>query len=156
MAYDIAPTPPLATDVEPEANDGTPVLTAAEREESDRTERILALARTRFRTSETGYAFYREWARQALLFAIGTWGEISYQWVPGIQRDRLGDDRPCLTINRMRGFIRMVSNTARQANLRIQVNPVDDDGDPKLAEVLQGAIRNIERVSFADRAYADR
>ena len=149
---DILPTPALANDIQ--VDDLKPVLTEAQKEEQDKTERILALARKRFRTSESGYAFYREWARRAILFAAGKWGDISYQWPEGIQRERLADGRPCMTINRMRGFLRMVSNGARQANLRIQVNPVDDDGDPKLAEVLQGEIRNIERTSFADRAYA--
>lgn len=149
---DIEPTPRTFPDIALENLEPPP--TDEQTREKDRKERILALARKRFRSAENALSFFREWAKKDQQFAMGTWGTTSYQWPDEIQRERLGDQRPCLTINRTRGFIRMVSNTARQANLRIQVNPVDDKGDPKLAEVLQGIIRNIERTSFAEYAYA--
>lgn len=149
---DIEPSPRVFPDIAIESLQPPP--STEEQAEKDRTERILALARKRMRTGESALSFFREWAKRDTQFAIGTWGTLSYQWPDTIQRDRLSDQRPCLTINRMRGFIRQAANRARQANLRIKVSPVDDTGDPRVAEVLQGIIRNIERTSFADRAYA--
>ena len=149
---DIEPTPRTFPDIALETLEPPP--TDEQTRETNRKDAILALARKRIRAAETAMSFFREWSRRDQQFAMGTWGDISYQWPDKIQGQRLADDRPCLTINRTRGFIRMVSNTARSANLRIQVNPVDDKGDPKLAQVLQGIIRNIERTSFAEHAYA--
>jgi hypothetical protein len=77
----------------------------------------------------------------------------SKQWPDGISADREFDERPWLTINRLPQFIRQVTNTQRQANLSIKVNPVED-GDVDTAEVLQGLIRHIEDRSDASSAYA--
>ena len=151
---DINPTPRVYPDIELE-NAEPPPTTAEERERS-RKEQILALARKQFRKGIDATRFFHEWSKRDQQFAMGTWGDTSYQWPDEIQNDRRNGDvvRPCLTINRTRTFIRMVSNTARQANLRIQVSPVDDRGDPKVAEILQSIIRNIERTSFAEYQYA--
>jgi hypothetical protein len=119
-----------------------------------REEETLALARKRFHTAVDAYEHFRTEALDDTRFRVGTWGSQSYQWHPGIQQKREAADRPCLTINRAPGFVRQVTNQARQAHLTIQVNPVDDQSDPKIAEVLQGIIHNIEASSFADRAYA--
>jgi hypothetical protein len=115
---------------------------------------VLALMRKRLRQCLDAEEHFREQAIDDAKFRAGTWGSTTYQWPAGIQQARQADGRPCLTINRMPAFIRQVTNAARAAHLRITVNPVDDKSDPKVAEVLQGVIRNIEVNSFADRAYA--
>lgn len=78
----------------------------------------------------------------------------SDQWDPTVRAERAQDGRPCLTINRLPQFIRQVTNQQRAARPAIQVNPVDSGSDPKVAEVLQGIIRNIEINSDADVAYS--
>jgi hypothetical protein len=115
---------------------------------------VLSLMRKRLRQCINAEEHYRTDAIDDAKFRAGTWGSVSYQWPSGIQQARTADGRPCLTINRMPAFIRQVTNAARAAHLEITVNPVDDQSDPKVAEVLQGTIRNIEINSFADRAYA--
>ena len=115
---------------------------------------VLALMRKRLRQCLEAEEHYRSEAVDDAKFRAGTWGTTTYQWPSGIQEARKADGRPCLTVNRMPAFIRQVTNAARAAHLRITVNPVDDQSDPKVAEVLQGLIRNIEVNSFADRAYA--
>lgn len=115
---------------------------------------VLATMRQRFKAIVDATSHFRQNAIDDAKFRAGTWGKKSYQWVPGIQEEREQDERPCLTINRAPGTIHQITNQARHAHLRIQVNPVDDRGDPKVAEVFQGIIRNIEVNSMADRAYA--
>lgn len=151
-AADIAPTPPVHPTIELEKPEPPPKT--ADDTDASRTARILARARTQFRNGLQAAEFFHRWSKIDQEFAMGTWGKQSYQWPEEIWQKRTNHHRPCLTINRTRGFIRMVSNTARGANLRIKVTAVDDAGDPKIAEILQSEIRNIERNSFAEHIYA--
>ena len=75
------------------------------------------------------------------------------QWPADIKTQRVTDSRPCLTMNRFRQFVRIVTNAQRAQRPAIQVNPVGDASDPDTAEALQGVIRNIEVNSHADIAY---
>ena len=132
----------------------TPEESPSTKATREKNEKVLALARQRFHVCQSAYAHFREQAKDDIRFRAGTWGDRSFQWNEGIQEKRRATDCPCLTINRAPGFVRQVTNQARQAHLRIIVSPVDDQGDVKTAEVLQGIIHNIESTSFADRAYA--
>jgi uncharacterized small protein (DUF1192 family) len=78
------------------------------------------------------------------------------QWDLDIKNSRIADRRPCLTINRLPQFVHQVSNEVRQNKPAAKVSPVDDYGDVKTAETIQGIIRHIERQSLADtvRSYA--
>jgi hypothetical protein len=78
---------------------------------------------------------------------------LGEQWPEAIEKQRKLEHRPCLTINKMPAFIRQVVNDARQNKPQIKVHPVDSDGDPKTAKVIDGLIRNIEYTSNADVAY---
>lgn len=75
------------------------------------------------------------------------------QWPANVKGDREADGRACLTVNRLPVFKRQITNQQREAKPAIQINPVDSFGDPKVAEVLQGIIRQIELNSDADVAY---
>lgn len=75
-----------------------------------------------------------------------------WQWPDKIRKQRELEGRPCLTINKMPGFIRQVVNDARQNKPGIAVHPVEK-GDEKTAEVMSGLIRSIEAQSNADIAY---
>ena len=123
--------------------------------ERARVEKVLLTARKQTRTAFTAWSHFRENAKKDAKFHAGTWGDdVTFQWPAEIAQQRRAQGRACITVNRAPGFVRLVTNQARQANLRILVKPVDDDGDVELAEVIQGLIRNVETQSFADRAYA--
>lgn len=108
---------------------------------------FIALARERFRLAEEGEAKVREKSLEDFRFKIGE------QWEPTVFQARDRDARPCLTMNRMRQFCRMVTNEQRQQRPSIQINPVGSQADVATAEVLQGIIRHIEMNSQADIAY---
>ena len=78
----------------------------------------------------------------------------SDQWPEHIKKQRDLDGRPCLTINRLPGFVRQVTNEARESKPGIEVEAVDNYSDPDLAEVQMGLIQHVEANSDADVAYA--
>lgn len=110
-------------------------------------EDFLAEARARFALAEEAERELRDVQLDDLRAISGD------QWPAGVKAMRDADGRPCLTTNRLPQFIRQVSNDARQNRPQIQVNPVDSDGDPETAEIIQGLIRHIEYDSNADQAY---
>jgi hypothetical protein len=75
------------------------------------------------------------------------------QWPADVRRSREASGRPCITVNRMPQFIRQVTGDMRQSRPSIKVSPVDDQGDPEIARMYNGIVRQIERVSKADMVY---
>jgi hypothetical protein len=127
--------------------------TANEQKERERKDGLLKQMLADWKIANAGLAHFRENAVLDAKFRAGTWGTKTFQWDENIRRERAADGRPCLTINRAPGFIHQVTNQEREAHLVITVKPVDDEGDPETAEVLQGIIRNIEGQSIADWQY---
>ena len=78
---------------------------------------------------------------------------LGEQWPDAIRQQRERDGRPCLTINRMPTFIRQVVNDARMNKPAIKVKAADGSGDPMVADIIGGLVRNIEHVSNASDAY---
>jgi hypothetical protein len=108
---------------------------------------VLAEARERFKLAEEGWKDVREAALEDLKFSAGD------QWPEKIKEQRKREDRPCLTINKTPQQIRSITNEQRQNKQSIMVSPVDDVGDPEVARVLKGMIRQIENDSNAESAY---
>jgi hypothetical protein len=78
------------------------------------------------------------------------------QWPENIRKLRESDPqgaRPCLTVDKVNQYKNQIVNAIRQNRPSIKARPVDDIGDPEVAEVYQGIIRHIEDVSKADIAY---
>ena len=75
------------------------------------------------------------------------------QWPVEIQNSRNLEARPCLTINKIDSYVRQVTNQQRQQRPRIKVHPVNNEGDMKIAQVIEGITRHIEVNSCADTAY---
>ena len=115
--------------------------------ETERDE-FLALARRRWETINSAEAEYRQHQEEELRFFA------SDQWPADIKAQRIRDGRPCLTINRLPGFVRQVTSEIREGRPGIEVIPVDNGADPALAEVFQGIIQHIEANSNADVALA--
>lgn len=91
----------------------------------------------------------RDEAIDDLAFAAGM------QWPESVAASRKAARRPCLTFNRSLQFVRQVTGDVRRAPPAISAAPVDDGADIKLAKILSGAIRNIERDSDAPAAYSN-
>lgn len=111
-------------------------------------EDILSDAKDAFAHCEEAESLNRTDALDDLRFA-----KLGEQWPDTVRIQRIKDGRPCLTINRQPAFIRQVVNEARQNRPAIKVHPVDSVGDPQIAEIYNGLIRNIEQTSKADVAY---
>jgi len=75
------------------------------------------------------------------------------QWPPEVEQARRNEGRPCLTINQLPQFIQQVTGDIRQMRPAVKVVPVDDQGDPKLADLRSGLIRYIENRSDAEGVY---
>ena len=75
------------------------------------------------------------------------------QWPVEIQNSRNLEARPCLTINKIDSYVWQVTNQQRQQRPRIKVHPVNNEGDLKIAQVIEGITRHIEVNSSADTAY---
>lgn len=124
-----------------------PIEETGSEDKATRVSGILSLAMDRFRTVADGESELRNAMKEDEEF------RASDQWPADIKADRMADGRPCLTINRIPQFIRMVVNQQRATRPGIQVDPVSDDSDVQTAQAFQGIIRAIERNSDADTAY---
>jgi hypothetical protein len=113
----------------------------------DKSPDIIELALKRFDTAETAEADNRTRALEDLRFAHGE------QWDKNARKFREDDDRICLTINRIPAFTRQVVNDIRQSKQRIHVRPIDSQGDPETAKIINGMIRAVEQSCNADAAY---
>jgi len=76
-----------------------------------------------------------------------------HQWDRETYQNRVKDDRPALTINRVKTPIRQVSNDIRLNKPSIKIAPCDDKSDKAIAKIYEGLIRNIEVNSMASVAY---
>lgn len=101
----------------------------------------------RFNQAWEADRFNREDALSDLKFVAGD------QWPQDVRAQREQQGRPCITINRMPQFIRQVTGDMRQSRPSIKVSPVDDQGDPEIARMYNGIVRQIERQSKADMVY---
>jgi len=113
----------------------------------DHEEDFLQLARERFKMCSNDTLKERQEMLIDLQFRCGK------QWDPDVERARKGLQRPCHTINRIPEFTNHVVNNMRQARPAIKIDPVGDGADQEQAEIRQGIIQYIERISQADVAY---
>lgn len=114
---------------------------------TDADKTLIETARKRFRTIVDAESDLRREMLEDRKFRAGE------QWKLEDRKAREEDGRPCLTVNRLPQFIRLVTNQQRQSRPAIQINPVDSGSDPDTAEVFQGIIRHIETSSDAEVAY---
>lgn len=119
-----------------------------DREKQAKKEAFLNLALDRWQAVDEAESTLRRDMREDLEFFA------SDQWPADIKAQRQKDGRPCLTVNRLPGFVRQLTNEMRDARPGMEVIPVDNVSDPALAEVYQGLFQHIEANSDADVAYA--
>lgn len=109
---------------------------------------LLAEAKKLFSRTEDHESDNRQSYKDDILFV-----RAREQWPEHIRKQRMAEQRPCLTIDKLGPVIRQVVNDARQNKPSIKVHPVDSQADPETAEIINGLIRNIEYTSNADVAY---
>lgn len=113
-------------------------------------DKFLATALDRYKRGVEVEDGNRKAALEAVKFRNGS------QWDDAIKKARESDPegaRPCLVVDKTNQFLRQVVNDEKQNRPAIKVRPVDDKGDPEVAEILQGLVRHIEDISGADLAY---
>lgn len=108
---------------------------------------VIQVARDRFKLCRDNESENRIHALEDLKFEQGE------QWPDQVKKERNEEGRPCLTINRCPLYVRQVVNDIRQMRPVIKIRPVDNEGDPETAEVLNGMIKAIEADSDAESAY---
>ena len=101
-----------------------------------------------FEDSEQASSFNRANYKKDTSFARG-----SKQWPAAVEKQRLQEARPVLTINKLPALIRSVVNESKQNKPAIEVAPVDNGADVNTAQIINGIIRSIERNSNAQVAY---
>ena len=116
----------------------------------DRDEEILNEIKKRFDSCVEFWAVVRQEMMDDVKFA-----RLGDQWAEGAKRDRNrpGEERPMLVVNRLLQFRDRVVNEIRQNTPSIRIRPVNDGSDEETAEVLMGLIRHIQDNSNASIAY---
>ena len=75
-------------------------------------------------------------------------------WSPRAIKERELDDRPILTIDRLKPAVNQIVNDVIRGRPQAKVMPVDDVSDPPTARIVQAYVKTVERNSNADIAYA--
>ena len=110
-------------------------------------EKLLKVAKERYKRAREDQRLQRDNFKEDVLFYLG-----DTHWPDSIRKEREMAGQQCITVNRCGAFVRSVTNQQRQNKPAIKVRAVDDNSDPKVAEVMSGLIRHIESVSNADVA----
>lgn len=113
----------------------------------DEKSKLLALARKRYDRAMDRERENISLAYDDLEFLAGK------QWPNEVALARNDEGRPVLTINQMPQFVHQVTGDIRQMRPAIKVVGVDDQADPKLADLREGMTRYIENRSDAAGVY---
>ncbi len=76
-----------------------------------------------------------------------------YQWPNDIRRNRDVDERPCLTINKVRQHNLQIINDCKKNKPEIKIRPTGNGATAESAEAIQALMRHIEYRSNASTAY---
>lgn len=117
---------------------------------SKREDSILEEAKDRYREATVGWNDIYAAATDDLRFVYDV---DEGQWPQNIRNERTKDGRPVITVNKLQKFVRQLRGDQMVNRPRIKVVPVDSVADPKMAELYNGIIRQIEYLSSAEIAY---
>lgn len=120
---------------------------AKDNKATDDVSEFIRQAVKRHNRAESAEAMNRQRALDDLKFKAGD------QWPEQIRAQRTLENRPCLTINKLKTFVHQITNDQRQNRPSINISPIGDRGDPETAKMLKGLIKQIERTCHADIAY---
>ncbi len=109
---------------------------------------IVREAHRRFERCLKWESVARERARNDIRFANGD-SENHYQWDDNLYQDRVINDRPALTISKVRQHNLQIINDAKQKKSGIKYRPIGDGATADAAEVYEGIARHIQDISNA-------
>lgn len=116
----------------------------------DPEKKLLDEVRKRFQIAEDFSAEIRQEMLDDVRFA-----RLGDQWASYAKydRNRPGQERPMLVVNRLLQFRDRVVNEIRQNTPSVRIRPVNDEADQDTADVLMGIMRHIQDNSNASIAY---
>ena len=116
----------------------------------DPEKKLLDEVRKRFQIAEDFSAEVRQEMLDDIRFA-----RLGDQWASYAKydRNRPGQERPMLVVNRLLQFRDRVVNEIRQNTPSVRIRPVNDEADQDTADVLMGIMRHIQDNSNASIAY---
>lgn len=120
--------------------------------DKDMNDTIIDEAKQRFKRCEDYEGDSRKLFLEDVRFANAD-SDNGFQWPNKIRMNRDGEDRPCLTINKVRQHCLQIINDARQNKPSIKIRPTGDGATYEAAEVYEGVVRYIEYISNAQSAY---
>jgi hypothetical protein len=109
---------------------------------------FLDTAKKQYERAERAESEQRDEALTSKRFAYGL-----DQWPDDIRSAREQQRRPVLTINKLIKNIKQVTGEQKINRMSVKIRPVDDKGDPIIAEIMSDIIRNIEEQSNAYQAH---
>ena len=115
----------------------------------DQTEYMTTM-RECYDASKSGWSHVREDYRLDQRYASG---DPTDQWDSDIKSDRDGEGIPALTFDRLTPMAMALVNNSRKNRPQPQVM-AGDDGDPAVAEIIEGKMRHIQYVSRAEVPYS--
>lgn len=114
--------------------------------------KILTEAKDRFARCQNWESMARSLWLQDLKFANAD-ADNGYQWPNAVRKNRDVDERPCLTINKVRQHNLQIINNAKQNKPGVTIRPVGNGATYESAQVLEDVVRHIEYISNAQSAY---
>ena len=115
-------------------------------------ERIIAEVKRRFAQCQDWENHQRKLFLEDIKFANAD-ADNGYQWPNDIYTNRNGDNRPCLTINKVRQHNLQIVNDAKQNKPSIKFRPVGDGATYDAAQIFEGLARHTEYISNATSIY---
>jgi len=113
----------------------SPILSEARKTDSLRTE-----IDERYKITSQHYARWEAEAKEDYKFALGD------QWTDEDREELKKQNRPCLTFNRIRPLINLITGYQRENSSRIKANPEGGE-DRVFSEVMDKGIKFIDKVS---------
>jgi hypothetical protein len=108
---------------------------------------ILETAKKRFNRVCSAEQEYRNKALEDLRFLGGQ------QWSENVRAERESQDRPLLTINKLRRYVTQLTNDQRMSRPEIRIHPAGEEATLQAARVYEEFVRRIQAESRADLAY---
>lgn len=115
-------------------------------------DKIIAEAKRRFKHCENWESETRKRFIEDIKFANGD-PDNRWQWPNDIYNDRNTNNRPCLTINKVRVHNLQIKNDQKQNKPSVTIRPTGDGATFRSAEIFEGVVRHIEYISNAQVAY---
>lgn len=104
----------------------------------------------RFSAAKTGWSIVREDYRTDLRYVCG---DPALQWNQETKNNLDDEGIPALTFDRLTPVVMQIANATRKERPQPQVI-AGDEGQPEVAEIIEGKMRHLQYISRAEIAYA--